>query len=208
MSVENENLYWKKGGVSGLISRAIIRSLQTIFAITAAVLYGLDLTSATDKGVKPGSMWIYAEVVSAFSLLVCLGRLFFTTTKLRWSIVDWVIFILWVAQFGVFGTIFLGSSSTDRGGSYSDHGRMLAAVWIDMANMLLWLASCSMSLMQCCTRRRQRKQQRETVIMKLEDMESGRVADMPSPTFSLPAFPPASTEGVPSSPPPKFSSSS
>ena len=198
----------KEGGVFGPASSAILRTLQAIFSITTAVLYGLDLTSATDKGVRAGSMWVYAEVASGLSMLACLGRLFFTTTKCRWSLVDWVIFILWVAQFGVFGNIYLGLASSDEGGSYVNRGRMLAAVWIDMVNMLLWLASGSLSLMQCCVRRRRQKQQREATNMKVEDMERGGEGDAPVSEVSLPSFPPAFEEAVPRSPPPQYSSCS
>ncbi|SPO02602.1 uncharacterized protein DNG_05275 [Cephalotrichum gorgonifer] len=166
MPVEQGDLYWEKRSVIGFPLRAILRALQCTFALATAVLYGLDLASATDRRVTPGSGWIYAEVVSGLSLLGCLSHLVFTMTKCRWSLVDWVIFILWVAQFGVFGTIFLGSPSLDRGGSYSDHNRMLAAVWVDMVNMLLWFASGCISLVKCCAARRHQKQQRDTINMK------------------------------------------
>ena len=48
-----------------------------------------------------------------------------------WS---FVIFILWVALFGLFGNMYIKEDAEGNG----DIQRMKNAVWVDLANMLLW----------------------------------------------------------------------
>lgn len=48
---------------------------------------------------------------------------------------DLILFILWIAVFGVFGNMFINEDAEGDGAIE----RMKNAVWVDLANALLWL---------------------------------------------------------------------
>ena len=50
---------------------------------------------------------------------------------------DAILFILWVAVFGLFGSLYIKEKAGADGGI----SRMKNAVWIDLINMLLWFVS-------------------------------------------------------------------
>jgi hypothetical protein len=50
---------------------------------------------------------------------------------------DTVLFILWIALFGVFGKMYIHADAQGDSGII----RMKHAVWIDLINALLWLGS-------------------------------------------------------------------
>jgi hypothetical protein len=158
--------YWEKKGVAGLISRAITRTLQCIFAIVVAVLYGLDLQQATDNNAKAGSAWIYAEFVAGVSMIICIAHLFLTTAVWYWGVLDGFVFILWLAQFGVFASFYLGTGEPledDKFAASVSHGRMRSAVWVNFISMLLWLVTTTQGIMGCCARRREAQQQNKSI---------------------------------------------
>ncbi len=49
---------------------------------------------------------------------------------------DTILFILWIALFGLFGKMYIGTRADDYGIQ-----RMKNAVWVDLVNALLWLFS-------------------------------------------------------------------
>lgn len=63
-------------------------------------------------------------------------------------------FFLWVSQFGVFGTIYIGGRNITDKDATESVTRMKVAVWIDFANMLLWFATAVGGIVWCCTARR------------------------------------------------------
>ncbi|KAH8896214.1 hypothetical protein GQ53DRAFT_639719 [Thozetella sp. PMI_491] len=157
MPLENPDQYWENGGSTGLVLRAILRSLQFIGAIVTTVLYSLDLHKANEKGAKANSSWYYAVFVGAASILVCAVHLFFVTFKFRWTLLDSVMFILWVALFGSMGSMFIGSEPINSIGFEPSRDRMIAAVWVDMVSMVLWFITTVMGIIRACARRRERK---------------------------------------------------
>jgi hypothetical protein len=124
------------GGMAGALLRLILRFFQFILALTVCGLYGVDLHAAHQKGGYVDGKWVFAEVVgglSAFTVLIY-GLPFF---KSYWAFAwDWVLFILWTALFGLFGSIFIGAKPTPKQGGQI---RMKHAVWVDLTCMLLWL---------------------------------------------------------------------
>lgn len=124
------------GGIVGAIARLILRFLQFVFAITVAGLYGVDLANAHNAHVGADGKWVYAEVIAGLSAATVLvyGALFFVPSHMFFAW-DWILFILWVALFGVFGDIYIGSHPTPE---QSGQIRMKNAVWIDLINLLLW----------------------------------------------------------------------
>ncbi|KAF4119916.1 hypothetical protein GMORB2_3604 [Geosmithia morbida] len=103
--------------------------------ITVCGVYGQNLK---DKGDHE-SRWIYAVVVGALSVVTCLvysipfvlrlGGLF----KTAW---DLVLFILWIAVFGLFADMYLHK---DNKNGDSDIRLMKDAIWVDLVNAILWL---------------------------------------------------------------------
>lgn len=121
----------------------VLRALQLILAIVIAALYGVDLAHFTKLHAHADANWIYAEFVAAVSAIACLVFVFVAPSHVAWSILDIVIFVLWLAQAGVFGSIFYPEVRLDYADSTlslsSSTSRMRAAVWIDVVNVMLWL---------------------------------------------------------------------
>jgi hypothetical protein len=124
------------GGLVGACIRLFLRFFQFILAITVCGLYAVDLHKAnTAKNGYIDGKWVYAEVVGSLSAVTCLvyGIPFI---KSYWAFGwDWLLFILWTALFGIFGNIYIGAKPTPKQGGQI---RMKHAVWVDLANMLLW----------------------------------------------------------------------
>lgn len=138
--------------------RLITRSLQLLFAIVIAALYGSDLQYATETKAHANSNWIYAEFVAFLSIVTCTAHCLTKATQLIWSIWDWVLFILWVAQFGIFGKLYLGNDNTSQDYGFTQSvSRMNAAAWMSLANMLLWLAIGVHDIVRCCAMRKTTK---------------------------------------------------
>ncbi|KAJ6006147.1 hypothetical protein N7451_004091 [Penicillium sp. IBT 35674x] len=166
--------YWHKGGVYGLMSRATLRTLQFIFAIIVAGLYGVDLAYATKTNNTAPTEWVYAEFVSAVSAITCIVHCFVTVIHVAWSAWDGILFVLWLAQVGVFGTIYSpGVKDKYYENATLSVPRMRAAVWIDLINMLLWFATLVLGIAWCC---RTRKVTRRTG--SCDDVEVGLTTDV------------------------------
>lgn len=130
------------GGITGALLRLVLRLLQFVLALTVAGLYGIDLHHAHEAHVGANSKWVYAEVVAGLSAFTCLvyGIPFF---KSYWAFGwDWVLFILWVALFGIFGKIYIPAHPTPKQAGII---RMKHAVWVDLTSMLLWFITAIFS---------------------------------------------------------------
>ncbi|KAI9832152.1 MAG: hypothetical protein M1819_004503 [Sarea resinae] len=126
-------------GLLGFIFRATLRFLQFVLAIAVAGLYGQDLNDPKDIGKGAHPKWVYAEVVSGLSALTCA---IYTIPLVRAYIFfawDTILFILWLALFGIFGKIYIHEHSDGDGGVQ----RMKNAVWVVLVNMLLWALSAT-----------------------------------------------------------------
>ncbi|KAH6670815.1 hypothetical protein B0J14DRAFT_597133, partial [Halenospora varia] len=141
---------------SGHYTRATLRTLQFLLAIIVAALYGVDLHNSTRTHTHANSAWVYAEVVAALSILTCAAHCFLTIRHIAWTAIDWVLFFLWVAQVGVFGTIYIGGEENGMviDGSADATRRMRAAVWFDIVNMVLWFSTAMSGIVWCCVKRR------------------------------------------------------
>ncbi|KAJ4321975.1 hypothetical protein N0V84_005022 [Fusarium piperis] len=106
-------------------------------ALTTCGLYGTDLHRANQQHKYADSKWVYAVVVGSISAVTCV--VYFVPFILRLAgvvvaIWDFILFVLWIALFGVFGKMYI---SEDAEGD-SDVQRMKNAVWVDLASALLW----------------------------------------------------------------------
>ncbi|KGO68686.1 hypothetical protein PEX1_035060 [Penicillium expansum] len=141
--------YWHKSGLCGVLSRATLRTLQFVFAVTVAGLYGVDLAQATKIESHAHAEWIYAEFIAALSALTCIVHCFVTVTKVAWCSWDGLLFVLWLAQVGVFGNLYTSHVDTEYETATVSVPRMRAAVWIDLVNMLLWFMTMVLGISWC-----------------------------------------------------------
>ncbi|EPE28157.1 hypothetical protein GLAREA_04948 [Glarea lozoyensis ATCC 20868] len=147
--------YWHTGGSTGLFMRAALRTLQFVFAVIIAALYGVDLAHSTATKSRANSAWVFAEVVSALSIITCAVHCFVTVKRVAWCAWDFFVFILWIAQFGVFATVYIGGGTDSAEGFETlSVSRMKAAVWLDAINALLWFVTFVSGIAFCCTARR------------------------------------------------------
>lgn len=131
-----------------VITNLTLRFLQFIFAVAVLGLYGTELSNARKNHTGDYSKWVYAEVVGVLSAVTCLV---YVLPKVKsWWAFGWdlVLFILWVAVFGVFGKIYIHAKPVNGGVK-----RMKNAVWVDLVNMLLWLVTTVVSVVAFFTMR-------------------------------------------------------
>ncbi|KAM5526325.1 hypothetical protein FOXYSP1_02369 [Fusarium oxysporum f. sp. phaseoli] len=171
----------EKKSVAGPISRLVIRTLQCIFAIVVAVLYGLDLQHATDHNARAGSAWIYAELVAGISMTICMMDLLFTTASWYWCLLDGLVFILWVAQFGTFASIYLGTGDLREDQGFErlvSGGRMRAAVWVNLVSMFLWLATTTQGIVVCCGHRKKPQLKGDSIKQKEDPIKLDYISEV------------------------------
>jgi hypothetical protein len=178
--------YWHRKGPFGVFTRATLRTLQFVFAIVIAALYGVDLAHASKTNQHGQTEWIYAELVVVFSAINCAVHCFVTIVHVAWVTWDTVLFILWMAQVGVFGNIYMRHDS-DIQQPYvqvtQSVTRMRAAVWIGFINMLLWLLTTVLGVAWCIRTRKvtrrtdKNEQEQEQALQRLreEEIETGIV---------------------------------
>ncbi|KAF4953370.1 hypothetical protein FSARC_12421 [Fusarium sarcochroum] len=114
-------------------------------ALTTCGLYGTDIHHANKEGKYSDSKWVYAVVVGSISAVTCV--LYFVPFVLRIAgffvaIWDFILFVLWIALFGVFGKMYINEDAEGDGGVK----RMKNAVWVDLTSALLWLIATLASL--------------------------------------------------------------
>jgi hypothetical protein len=147
--------YWYKKGIFGLHFRATLRISQLVFAVVVAGLYGVDLAQATKTNSRGPTNWIFAEIVACFSILTCVIHAAVTVKRVAWSAWDGVLFVLWLAQVGVFGTTYLSHEiKPEYEAATKSVSRMKAAVWVDLINMLLWFLTFILGVAWCIRARR------------------------------------------------------
>ncbi|KAJ5411306.1 uncharacterized protein N7487_005665 [Penicillium crustosum] len=177
--------YWHRSGLCGVISRATLRTLQFVFAVTVAGLYGVDLAHSTKSNNHAHAEWIYAEFVAALSALTCIVHCFVTVTQVGWSAWDGVLFVLWLAQVGVFGKAYTSHVNPEYEIATLSISRMRAAAWINLVNMVLWFATMVLGILWCIRTRKVKRGMDESGVAteglvgpdgvkRISDEESGR----------------------------------
>ncbi|OBT88241.1 hypothetical protein VE02_02793 [Pseudogymnoascus sp. 03VT05] len=117
----------------------VVRFFQFILALTVCGLYGVDITNARKAHHPADGRWAYAIVVGTFSAITALIYLIPVTMR-KMSILfvwDTLLLFFWIVLFGIFGKLFIKEDAEGN----KDIQRMKNAVWVDLVNMLLWLAS-------------------------------------------------------------------
>lgn len=88
-------------------------------------------------GVVAGSLSIITAI--AFALLPALVSYYYVAIAVVW---EWILFFIWCALFGWFRATF-GQFITQNDGDVTKLAQM---TWVDLLNMLLWLATALMSM--------------------------------------------------------------
>ncbi|KFY00379.1 hypothetical protein V490_01382 [Pseudogymnoascus sp. VKM F-3557] len=117
----------------------VVRFIQFILALTVCGLYGVDVTSMRKAHVHTDGRWAYAIVVGTFSAITALIYLIPVTMRKMSILFVWDVLLLffWIVLFGIFGKLFIKEDAEGN----KDIQRMKNAVWVDLINMLLWLAT-------------------------------------------------------------------
>ncbi|KAJ9244691.1 hypothetical protein DTO207G8_2244 [Paecilomyces variotii] len=126
----------------------VIRFIQLVMALVVIGLYGQDLSSNHQNGVYVNAKWVYAVVAGGLAALtafiylvaafVAKDRPLRTRPHLHLPLFLWqsVLCILWLVLFGIFGKMYIGNPNTKDN---SNVDKMKNAVWIDIANLGLWV---------------------------------------------------------------------
>lgn len=77
-----------------------------------------------------------------------------TVTRVAWSAWDGVLFVLWLAQVGVFGSAYTSSVQVEYANATLSITRMRAAVWLDLISMVLWFITTILGIAWCIRTRK------------------------------------------------------
>lgn len=114
----------------------VLHFFAFVLGLTVIGLYAQDIQRAREAGRYSDPKWVFAVVVGALSAATSL--VYFVPFVLRFAVVPiWntILFVLWIAVFGVFGAMYIHEDPEGDGGIK----RMKDAVWIDLANAVVWL---------------------------------------------------------------------
>jgi len=120
------------------ITHSVFRFIQLVLALTVCGLYGVDLQAADKQHKYSDGKWVYAEITASLSAVTALLYLLPFISRIGLLFIwDTILFILWIALFGLFGNLYIHAHAEGDGGVQ----RMKNAVWVDLVNALLWLFS-------------------------------------------------------------------
>lgn len=123
------------------------RVLQLVFALAAGISYAVELSHGSTS-----SAYIYSQVVFGLTLIMLVFDALTLRSYRLAFIAESTLCVLWLALFGTFYQIFLGEAKVDSPETMgANRHRMRAAVWIDLVNFLLWVASAAFSTAMCCS---------------------------------------------------------
>jgi len=120
------------------IGHSVFRFIQLILALAVVGLYATDLNAANKQGKYSDGKWVYAVVTGSFSAVTAVVYMIPFIARIPFLFVwDTILFILWIALFGLFGNMYIKENPEGNNGIK----RMKNAVWVDLVNALLWLIS-------------------------------------------------------------------
>ncbi|CAG8116883.1 unnamed protein product [Penicillium salamii] len=141
---------------------SVLRFLQFVFGLTVIGLYGRDVRHDHVHNNAWHSQWVYALVAAFLATSTALIHLVkpFIMSKLKATTApnpalllpqfawEFVLCVLWLALFGVFGKMYIGVYPKEDASDASRVNRMRHAVWIDVINLGFWVMSASWVLMR------------------------------------------------------------
>lgn len=162
-----------------------IRVMQFVFALASGISYAIELSHNNSSG------FIYSQVVFGLTLIMLIIEAITLRSYRLVFLFESIICILWLALFGTFYSIYFGKG-TNVEPEYAgvNMNRMRNALWLNLINFLLWMASASFSTVMCCSgtkamirgKWRNMKTKRNGKNRSVEDrMETGVVQSDPPP---------------------------
>jgi len=121
------------------IINLVLRFLQLVFALAVIGLYAQDLNKARKEQKYSDGKWVFATVVGSLSAVTALIFLIIPILISYWTVAilfawDSILFILWCAVFGLFGSMYIHEKAEMDSGVQ----RMKNAVWVDLVCLILW----------------------------------------------------------------------
>ncbi|KAI0126036.1 hypothetical protein BJ170DRAFT_458604 [Xylariales sp. AK1849] len=129
----------KQLGIYENIARWVARGIQLVFALIVLASYGHRVDEDRKAGNSQSAAWVYAVAVSGMSCITCIVYAIPFAPVHRLFAWDLTLFILWIAVFGTFASIFLKRTGDDYEGTSVK--AMKVAVWVDLVNCILWLCT-------------------------------------------------------------------
>ncbi|KAL1595008.1 hypothetical protein SLS60_009692 [Paraconiothyrium brasiliense] len=123
-----------------------IRIVQFVFSLGSGISYAIELAHG-----HTSPPFIYSQVVFALTMItLVIDALTLRSYRLTF-IVESTICVLWLALFGVFYDIYFSGKASGMDYDGMDLERVKRAVWLNLINFLLWLASAVFSAVMCCS---------------------------------------------------------
>ncbi|GAD97667.1 conserved hypothetical protein [Paecilomyces variotii No. 5] len=144
----SSNMTLDQPGSKKSLIEDVLHFFQLVMALVVIGLYGQDLSSSHHNGVHVNAKWVYAVITGGLAALtafvyiiaafVAKDRPLRVRPHLHLPLFLWqsVLCVLWLILFGIFGKMYIGTS-TKKDNSNLD--KMKNAVWIDIANLGLWV---------------------------------------------------------------------
>ncbi|KAB8213914.1 hypothetical protein BDV33DRAFT_209775 [Aspergillus novoparasiticus] len=133
----------------------LLHFLQLVFGLTVVGLYGRDVRAAHKNGDAQNAKWVYALVTGVLGagtglvylvygvVMMKMGKLgrermvVGSLGRLGWG---FVLVVLWLVVFGVFGGLYIGVYGEGSEEEVEKTKRMRHAVWVDLINLVFWVA--------------------------------------------------------------------
>jgi len=128
-----------------------------VFALAVIGLYAQDLNKARKEHKYSDGKWVFATVVGSLSAVTALIFMILPIIVSYMTVAilfawDIILFILWCAVFGLFGSMYIHENPEMNSGVH----RMKNAVWIDLICLLLWFITSIMGAIGFVTGRKNR----------------------------------------------------
>lgn len=151
-----------KGSKLAFMFFSCLRFLQFVFGLTVIGLYGRDVRHDHVHKHEWHSQWVYALVAAFLATTTALVTLVkpFIMRKVKAAsspnpalllpqfVWEFILCVLWLALFGVFGKMYIGVHPKEDASDASKINRMRHAVWIDIINLGFWVITASWVLMR------------------------------------------------------------
>jgi hypothetical protein len=115
----------------------LIRLFQFVMGIVVIGLYAQDLDRAHKAGKYADPKWVYATFCGSFGAFMALVFMMPFVKSFIFFGVDVLVFFFYLVLFGIFGKMYIKENAEGNKGII----RMKNAVWVDLANMILWLGT-------------------------------------------------------------------
>lgn len=121
----------------GSAVRILIRLFQFVMGIVVIGLYAQDLDRARKTGKYADPKWVYAVFCGSFGAFMSLVFMMPLIKSWMFFGVDILAYFFYLVLFGIFGKMYIKENPEGNKGII----RMKNAVWVDLANMFLWIGT-------------------------------------------------------------------